>query len=328
MAYLLIVKAVDRVALPATAFVSPAATAPVVEWSPAVRCGELLIQLAAHVEDVQEFSSAGDSPARMFMCRARRESDVEAVLHSLALNCGIGNEDTPACGSVSVVALELARPTRVRSPTESSADAKPASRVLADKVLLRILAGSTVSFDYYVLVCMASLLATLGLATDNTVVIVAAMLVSPLMGPILGITFGMFVADKTLFWRSLHAEIQGLLLCSVVGFAFCAVLSPLASSLEWPTLEMTSRGETWGLIIGIAIAIPSGAGVALSITGDNASSLVGVAISASLLPPMVNAGMLFLTQWRALTQSSFIHYSIITCFMIPWCLFMQVCAGC
>jgi len=46
-----------------------------------------------------------------------------------------------------------------------------------------------------------------------------------------------------------------------------------------------------GLLTGIAVAIPSGMGVCLSILGGNTSSLVGVAISASLLPPAVNAGM-------------------------------------
>ena len=43
------------------------------------------------------------------------------------------------------------------------------------------------------------------------------------------------------------------------------------------------------LWVGILIAVPSGAGVALSVLGGNIGSLVGVAISASLLPPAVNA---------------------------------------
>ena len=43
------------------------------------------------------------------------------------------------------------------------------------------------------------------------------------------------------------------------------------------------------LWVGILIALPSGAGVALAILGGNTGSLVGVAISASLLPPLVNA---------------------------------------
>ena len=43
--------------------------------------------------------------------------------------------------------------------------------------------------------------------------------------------------------------------------------------------------------MGLVVAVFSGVGVALSVLGNNTSSLVGVAISASLLPPAVNAGM-------------------------------------
>ena len=46
---------------------------------------------------------------------------------------------------------------------------------------------------------------------------------------------------------------------------------------------------TRGLWVGMFIALPSGAGVALSVLGGNTGSLVGVAISASLLPPTVNS---------------------------------------
>jgi uncharacterized protein YxeA len=55
---------------------------------------------------------------------------------------------------------------------------------------------------------------------------------------------------------------------------------------------MASRGVVSALWTGVAIAVPSGFGAALSITGNNTSSLVGVAISASLLPPAVNCGVL------------------------------------
>jgi hypothetical protein len=54
---------------------------------------------------------------------------------------------------------------------------------------------------------------------------------------------------------------------------------------------MLGRGEWRSLWVGVLIAVPSGAGVALSVLGGNAGSLVGVAISASLLPPAVNCGV-------------------------------------
>ena len=46
---------------------------------------------------------------------------------------------------------------------------------------------------------------------------------------------------------------------------------------------------TRGLWVGVLISLPSGAGVALSVLGGNTASLVGVAVSASLLAPTVNS---------------------------------------
>lgn len=82
--------------------------------------------------------------------------------------------------------------------------------------------------------------------------------------------------------------------CVIIGalVGLGATFTDLASD-TWPTNEMQIRGEPLGLITGIAIAVPSGMGVCLSILGGNTSSLVGVAISASLLPPAVNAGVCF-----------------------------------
>ena len=54
---------------------------------------------------------------------------------------------------------------------------------------------------------------------------------------------------------------------------------------DWPTAEMLSRGTRTTFLCGIPIAFFSGLGVALSVLDDSTSSLVGVAISASLLPP-------------------------------------------
>jgi len=167
------------------------------------------------------------------------------------------------------------------------------SRVLVGKLLAQITQGAVFSFDYMMLVFAAALLAGVGLATDNVVVIVASMLVSALMGPILGMTFGTFIADPALIVQGLVSEGLGFLLCILGGVIVAAVSSRYAGEgdLNWPTEQMEIRGDPFGLLLGIAIAIPSGLGVGLSVTGNNTASLVGVAISASLLPPLVNAGI-------------------------------------
>ena len=86
-------------------------------------------------------------------------------------------------------------------------------------------------------------------------------------------------------------EVVALLVSVAIGGAIGFTSSFSSGAEDWPTNEMLSRGEPMGLVTGICIAIPSGMGVALSILGNNTASLVGVAISASLLPPAVNSGV-------------------------------------
>jgi len=88
--------------------------------------------------------------------------------------------------------------------------------------------------------------------------------------------------------------VLSLVICIIIGFLLGLCISPWAEDYgctQWPTNEMNSRGHWRSLWVGVLIAVPSGAGVALSVLGGNAGSLVGVAISASLLPPAVNCGV-------------------------------------
>merc|ERR1719208_533203 len=88
------------------------------------------------------------------------------------------------------------------------------------------------------------------------------------------------------------------MICILLGLVLGLLTVPWISlyggahdNFQFPTAEMISRGELRCLWVGVLIAVPSGAGVALSVLGGNAGSLVGVAISASLLPPAVNCGI-------------------------------------
>ena len=169
------------------------------------------------------------------------------------------------------------------------------ARLVVEQVVEGVRNAATFSFDYLCLVIVASMLAAVGLASNNTVVIVASMLVSPIMGPILAITFGTMVENKELVHMGLINEAISLLICIFVGFviAWIFIACDAHNEWTWPTAEMGGRGTIVGILTGIAIATPSGVGVALSILSNNTSSLVGVAISASLLPPAVNAGMMW-----------------------------------
>ena len=136
---------------------------------------------------------------------------------------------------------------------------------------------------------------------NSSVVLVASMLVSPLMGPILAIVFGTAVRNRKLCRIGIKREIYCLLICVLCGFIFGCIfvvkfnrsrgLLAITTADNWPTVEMSSRTGWSCLVVGLALAVPSGVGVAISVLGGNSGSMVGVAISASLLPPAVNTGL-------------------------------------
>ncbi|XP_070555654.1 uncharacterized protein [Ptychodera flava] len=167
------------------------------------------------------------------------------------------------------------------------------SRMTVAQVVETVQAAGELTFDYVLLIILASIIAAIGLSENSSVILVASMLISPLMGPILAGTFGTVIAHNKLRNLGIKTELIGLVLCIACGFIIGLILGSWGDQFGWPTEAMSSRGELRGLVVGVFIALPSGAAVAISVLGGNIGSLVGVAISASLLPPAVNAGMLW-----------------------------------
>ncbi|KAE8895645.1 hypothetical protein PF005_g2748 [Phytophthora fragariae] len=154
-------------------------------------------------------------------------------------------------------------------------------------------ANSTLSRDSVVMLLISSSIAGIGLAGDSATYVVASMLLSPMMGPILGCAFGFALRDKNLFINGMVNELFALTITFLLGIMIGAVLSPYAVTLNWPTGEMRERGQAIQLLFGAIVAALSGTGVALAESNANISSVVGVAIAAALLPPTVNCGICF-----------------------------------
>lgn len=170
------------------------------------------------------------------------------------------------------------------------------ARLNVANIVSQVKADATITFDFICLIIVAGITAAFGLIEDSTLFLAASMLISPLMGPILAATFGTVIKDKKLTRLGMFNELIGIFLTTLVGFTFGLVVTVLDSSYgigEALSNEMMSRTQIHSLFVGIMIAIPSGAAVAIAILGENTGSLIGVAISASLLPPAVNAGLLW-----------------------------------
>ncbi|KAL0871799.1 hypothetical protein ABMA27_004284 [Loxostege sticticalis] len=168
------------------------------------------------------------------------------------------------------------------------------SKLTVKQVVDGVRGGGELSFDYLTLIITADSLAALGLVENNASNIVAAMLVSPLMGPVMSITFGTIISDRSLVRSGFESLVLGMFLSLLFGFIFGLILGTTEMPWgfgDWPTEEMKSRGNVRALWMGVLWALTSGTGVALALLQGSAGPLIGIAISASLLPPVVNCGL-------------------------------------
>jgi uncharacterized membrane protein len=107
--------------------------------------------------------------------------------------------------------------------------------------------------------------------------------------------YGSTISDWKLVKRSLLVEAGSLVFCIVMGAIIGLILGTTQLADNWPTPEMYTRATWSNFLVGLPVAFFSGLGVAVSLLDEQTSSLVGVAISASLLPPAVNAGILWVS---------------------------------
>ena len=222
------------------------------------------------------------------------DNETGPVLHELdKIGCGV------AYGKISMAPVLLLKPLpkeegRWLSILSDREGFRVRGRLAVEEMYDSISGGCSLSFDFCMMVILAAWIAAVGLATNNTVMIVASMLVSPLMGPILAGCFAIAIRDWVLLKRGILAELVGASLTIFWGLisGLCVSAWPtVAITNSWPTQEMMSRGDPSGLVAGAFFAVPSGAIVALCACAGGPTAIVGVAIAASLLPPLVNFGM-------------------------------------
>ncbi|KAH8420281.1 hypothetical protein KR009_008635 [Drosophila setifemur] len=168
-------------------------------------------------------------------------------------------------------------------------------RLNVNQVVRQVRRDATLTFDFVVLLMAAALLSCVGLVENSFLFLSSSMLISPLMGPIIAAIFGSVIGDRELRCLGLKNELLGIAVAVGIGFFFGGIVCGFGSFFAISsglTEEIVSRCDTHSLAIGVCTALASGAAGAIAVLGGNTGSLVGVAISASLLPPAVNSGLL------------------------------------
>lgn len=145
--------------------------------------------------------------------------------------------------------------------------------------------SSRPTLTFVILIVLSTLIAGLGLQANSTAVVIGAMLVAPLMGPIFGVAMGIISRGRNLTLGSIFSEILGVVLVVLLGFLI-GKMTP-SSGL---TAEVLSR--TQPTILDVGIALFSGFAGAFALCNKRISAaLPGVAIATALVPPLASCGI-------------------------------------
>lgn len=145
--------------------------------------------------------------------------------------------------------------------------------------------GARPTIEYYILTVLSCVIATTGLLQGSTATIIGAMIVAPLMTPILAFSLGVIWGDTELISTSLKSIIKGLFLAVMIS-SIIAFLVPIPDY----TSEIISR--TRPSLFDIIVAVTSGLVGAYGYANKKISnSLVGIAIAVALMPPLCTIGI-------------------------------------
>lgn len=136
----------------------------------------------------------------------------------------------------------------------------------------------------WMLIALASGIATFGMILENVIIIIGAMMIAPMLSPLIASSFGLVIGDRTLIQKSILYGAFSILFA--IFSAFLLTL-PIPTSSVNPLMELVSEPH----ILMIFLSLFVGSAAALTFTTEARESLAGVAVAIALVPPSAVAGM-------------------------------------
>ncbi|ELS04154.1 TIGR00341 family protein [Xenococcus sp. PCC 7305] len=167
---------------------------------------------------------------------------------------------------------------------------------------------SVPSFGFHFMLGLSAIIATLGLLANNVAIIIGAMIIAPLMGPIVGMAYSIAMGNRMLLRRSSLTIIKGIVLTILASWLTASVIG-----LKTVDSEILSR--TNPTLIDFGIAMAAGAAGAFANTRRSISDAIpGVAIAVALVPPLSVIGIgLALGEEEIVVGSSLLFLTNLIC---------------
>jgi uncharacterized hydrophobic protein (TIGR00271 family) len=145
--------------------------------------------------------------------------------------------------------------------------------------------ASIFAFSFFFMLALATAIATFGLIANSAPAIIGAMIIAPLMNPIISLSYALVAFDTRLIIRSILTVTGGVILVVVLAY-----LITLVFGLRITGSEILNRTSPTVIDLGVAMAA-GGAAAYANTRRSIISSIAGVAIAVALVPPLAVSGI-------------------------------------
>ena len=142
---------------------------------------------------------------------------------------------------------------------------------------------------FFCLLILAASIATFGLLGNDIAVVIGAMIVAPLMLPIMGLAFSVSIGDRTAIFNTLLVSLGGIVTAIAIGFILTL---PITEFFQPESIDQIMNRTAPRLLDLLAALVTGLAGAFALSRRDVSDTLPGVAIAVSLVPPLANVGVL------------------------------------
>lgn len=159
-------------------------------------------------------------------------------------------------------------------------------KIRAVRVLVE---DSTPDYDFFLMLTLSVLMATLGLLAGSETIVIGSMLIAPLLYPVLGISLGLSMSNQMLLRRSLGTIFKGCFIAVGSGVVGTMLFSFVETSSGANAIILSRTAPT---LLYLFVAVLSGLAVTYALVKPKLSeTLPGVAISVALIPPLAVVGI-------------------------------------
>jgi uncharacterized hydrophobic protein (TIGR00271 family) len=195
-----------------------------------------------------------------------------------------------------------------------------AAKVDQRSILKNVYAEVEISPGYFLILNIANLIALSGLITNSSPVIIGAMLISPLMGPILNVGFA-FVTGDNVVWQKSFRKIAFSVGLTLLVAAAATLISPMKDITN--EIIVRTRPNLYDLIIAFLAGL---AGAGAICTKKNYLTIVpGVAIATAVIPPLSVAGFgIGIWNYKIFLGGFFLFFTNFVAIIISTCIVFYI----